>query len=86
MTEENKHFEPGPPLRPTSSSKFCKTFSWDLAIVLKSVAPYKPLKESSLSKFTKKIAFLAALASVKRVGVVQVLMGTAGLFHLADTG
>ena len=49
--------------------------SWDLDVVLKSLASssYEPLSSLSLRSLTKKTLFLVALATAKRVGELQAL-------------
>ena len=57
---------PSCPLRPPS---------WDLAKVLRFLrsAAFEPLRESLLCALTKKVLFLLALATAKRVGEIQAL-------------
>ena len=49
--------------------------SWDLDKVLGAlrVAPFEPLESASLRDLTKKVLFLVALATAKRVGELQAL-------------
>ena len=49
--------------------------SWDLDVVLRHLmsSAYKPLQSQSLRTLTKKVLFLVALATLKRVGKLQTL-------------
>ena len=65
---------PGRPLRP---------LAWDLAAVLTYLnsAVFEPLCVASLRNLTKKVLFLLALATAKRVGELQALSRLVSFVH-----
>ena len=58
--------------------------AWDLAAVLKFLnsAVFEPLRSASLWNLTKKVLFLLALATAKRVGELQALSRSVSFVHV----
>ena len=78
VLENLKSFEVRAPRRVVKPSP------WNLDVVLKALtlAPFEPLRTTSLRDLTKKTLFLVSLATAKRVGELQALSRT--VFHQGE--